>query len=147
LLVTHNVLEAERVVDRVALINSGRVVAEGTPGELKARLGEAIRLELWLRDGTALSAMQRASLAEMGLLRQPRPHQLMLLVPQERAGSIIDQVLTQISPAAVEDFRLATASLEDVYIELVGRPIEDGRANVQGATDGAEAIAGAREDE
>jgi energy-coupling factor transporter ATP-binding protein EcfA2 len=36
-LVTHNVLEAERVIQRVAVMNSGRIVALGTPGELKAR--------------------------------------------------------------------------------------------------------------
>ena len=37
LLVTHNVIEAERSVDRLAILDEGRVIAEGTPAELKAR--------------------------------------------------------------------------------------------------------------
>ena len=61
LLVTHNVLEAERVVERVALIDEGRVLAEGTPGAMKSRLGDTIRLELWLRDGAELSRAQESS--------------------------------------------------------------------------------------
>lgn len=125
LLVTHNVLEAERVVDRVALINAGRIVAEGTPGALKARLGEAIRLDVWLQDGAALTESQQSRLAEFGTLRQLRPQHVMLLVPPGGVGATIDRVLGEIGAAALEDFHLATASLEDVYIELVGHLLEE----------------------
>ena len=124
LLVTHNVLEAERVVDRVALIDEGRVLAEGTPGAMKSRLGDSIRLELWLRDGAALTRAQEAHLSTLGALHQPRPRHLLLRVPQEQVGWTIDQVLAEVGTEAVEDFRLATASLEDVYVEMVGRSLE-----------------------
>ena len=125
LLVTHNVLEAERVVDRVALIDEGRVLAEGTPGAMKSRLGDTIRLELWLRDGAALSRAQEAQLSTLGALHHPRPRHILLRVPQERVGRTIDSVLAEIGADAVEDFRLATASLEDVYVEMVGRSLEE----------------------
>ncbi len=125
LLVTHNVLEAERVVDRVALIDEGRVLGEGTPGAMKSRLGDTIRLELWLRDGAALTRAQETKLSTLGTLHQPRPQHLLLRVPQDRVGRTIDLVLTEIGTEAVEDFRLATASLEDVYVEIVGRSLED----------------------
>ena len=125
LLVTHNVLEAERVVDRVALIDEGRVLAEGTPGAMKSRLGDTIRLELWLRDGAALTRAQEAHLSTLGALHHPRPRHLLLRVPQEQVGQTIDQVLAEIGADAVEDFRLATASLEDVYVEMVGRSLEE----------------------
>ncbi len=125
LLVTHNVLEAERVVDRVALIDEGRVLAEGTPGAMKGRLGDSIRLELWLRDGAALTRAQETKLSMLGTLHQPRPQHLLLRVPQDRVGRTIDLVLSEIGTEAVEDFRLATASLEDVYVEIVGRSLED----------------------
>ncbi len=125
LLVTHNVLEAERVVDRVALIDEGRVLAEGTPGAMKSRLGDTIRLELWLREGFALTRAQETQLGALGAMRQPRPRHLLLRVPQERVGNIIDRVLAEIGADAVEDFRLATASLEDVYVELVGRSLDE----------------------
>ena len=51
LLVTHNVLEAERCVDRLAIVDHGRVVAQGTPAALKGELGGALRLELVLEPG------------------------------------------------------------------------------------------------
>lgn len=125
LLVTHNVLEAERVVDRVALIDEGRVLAEGTPGAMKGRLGDTIRLELWLRDGAELTRSQELELSELGTLHQPRPQHLLLRVPQDRVGKTIDRVLAEVGTESVEDFRLATASLEDVYVEIVGRSLED----------------------
>src|SRR5205814_1026336 len=48
LLVTHNVLEAERCVDRLAIVDHGRVLATGTPAALKTDLGAPLRLELVL---------------------------------------------------------------------------------------------------
>ena len=62
LLVTHNVIEAERSVDRLAILDEGRVIAEGTPAELKARLGAALRLELVL-DPEAADCRSRRSVA------------------------------------------------------------------------------------
>src|SRR5690606_38950341 len=46
ILVTHNVLEAERVIQRVGIINHGRIMALGRVGELKARVDQRVRLEL-----------------------------------------------------------------------------------------------------
>jgi ABC-type multidrug transport system ATPase subunit len=125
LLVTHNVLEAEHVVDRVALVNAGRVVALGTPGALKARIGEGVRLEIWLQDGVSLAEAQTARLATLGSLRWPRPQQLSLIVSPRAIGATVDQVLAEIGPNALADFRLATVSLEDVYVEMVGRSLAD----------------------
>ena len=140
LLVTHNVLEAERVVDRVALIDEGRVLAEGTPGAMKSRLGDTIRLELWLRDGAALTRAQELRLSALGALHHPRPRHLLLRVPQERVGETIDRVLDEIGVEAVEDFRLATASLEDVYVEIVGRSLEDSESEAAAYSSNGEEV-------
>ena len=136
LLVTHNVLEAERVVDSVALIDEGRVLAEGTPGAMKSRLGDTIRLELWLRDGTALTRAQEAHLSTLGAHCTIRDRGTCCLrVPQEQVGRTIDQVLAEVGTDAVEDFRLATASLEDVYVEMVGRSLEESENGEAAASD------------
>ena len=52
LLVTHNVVEAERSVDRLAILDRGRTVVEGTPAELKASVAGELRLELTLEPGS-----------------------------------------------------------------------------------------------
>jgi ABC-2 type transport system ATP-binding protein len=122
-------------VDRVALINHGNLVAQGTPGALKARVGEGIRLEVWLEDGVSLKDEQLARLGALGTLRRPRAQQLTLIVPPEQIGGTVDAVLAEIGAAALADFRLATVSLEDVYVALVGRRIEDDEDDV-GAANG-----------
>src|SRR5207244_8147408 len=48
-LVTHNVLEAETVLNRVAVLDQGRVIAEDTPGRLKALVSDKVRLDLVAR--------------------------------------------------------------------------------------------------
>ncbi len=53
-LVTHNVLEAESVLDRVAVLDAGRIIACDTPGRLKAQVSDEVRLELvWREDAAA----------------------------------------------------------------------------------------------
>ncbi len=52
LLVTHNVIEAERSVDRLAILDHGRVLTEGTPADLKAGIADDLRLELVLDPGS-----------------------------------------------------------------------------------------------
>ena len=61
-LVTHNVLEAETVLDRVAVLDRGRVIAEDTPGRLKAMVSDEVRLDLvWRSDPPAGRSHRRAS--------------------------------------------------------------------------------------
>lgn len=56
---THYLLEAECAVRRVTLIDAGRVVALGTPGELKRRMADRVRLEVRLRPGSVGDAEPR----------------------------------------------------------------------------------------
>jgi ABC-2 type transport system ATP-binding protein len=115
LLVTHNVIEAERSVDRLAILDEGRVIAEGTPAALKARVGAALRLELVLDPGTpeppaspfALSAVQVGN-------------RLMVGVPMDRAGEAVTWAEWLKTAGSVEEFTLGPATLEDVYVALVG---------------------------
>lgn len=63
LLVTHNVIEAETVLDRVAVIDQGRVIACDTPGGLKARVSGEVRLELVWRESAPLGFPRSRSCA------------------------------------------------------------------------------------
>jgi ABC-2 type transport system ATP-binding protein len=116
LLVTHNVVEAERSVDRLAILDRGRVVVEGTPAELKAGVADDLRLDLALEPG-------RETLEPPGwAIRVAREngHRMVVTVPADRAGDAAAWALAQQNSACVEAFGLAPATLEDAYVALVG---------------------------
>ena len=118
ILVTHNVLEAERVIQRVAVMQNGRVIALGTPGELKARSGGRIRLEFRLKDGAVFAPNDLTSLAELGTLEQPRPDNYRLYIQAQHVAAATDMMVNTIGLDCLDDFRLAPPSLEDVYLAL-----------------------------
>ena len=123
LLVTHNVIEAERSVDRLAILDQGRVIAEGTPAELKGRLGAALRLELVLSPDSVdvpVSPLP-GSTVSVG-------NRLMVGIPMDGAGQAVTWAESLQRAGAIEEFTLGPATLEDVYVALVGgvetRPAE-----------------------
>ncbi len=123
LLVTHNVVEAERSVDRLAILDAGRVIAEGTPAELKARLGAELRLELVIDPTTT-----ELPVSPFGQSVVPVGNRLMVGVPRDAAGTALGWAESLQRAGTVEEFTLGPATLEDVYVALVGgreaRPAE-----------------------
>lgn len=115
LLVTHNVIEAERSVDRLAILDEGRVIAEGTAAELKGRLGAALRLELVLDPDSPSTPV-----SPFGLPAVPVGNRLMVGVPKDGAGQAVAWAEALKSAGSVEEFTLGPATLEDVYVALVG---------------------------
>lgn len=123
LLVTHNVLEAEWAVGRVAIVDRGKVVALGTPGELKAGLGDEVRLEVVLKPAAAQNGqLERAEehLGRLGRRLALRAGHYAVFVPRRGVGAAVDALMADLD-GAVDDFRLAPPSLEDVYIHHTGR--------------------------
>ncbi len=123
LLVTHNVLEAERSVDRLALIAEGRLVASGTPAALRALATGDLRLELVCEPGTALPAAPGFALSSVGA----GPRLYITLAPKDVDAAVAwaDALRKQ---GIVEDFTLGGATLEDVYIQVVGQTAKVGAA-------------------
>lgn len=115
LLVTHNVVEAERSVDRLAILDAGRVVASGTPAELKAGLHEELRLELVLEPGPADRPR-----SPFGGRVTAAGNRLMVGVPLDGAGEAVAWAESLQRAGAIEEFTLGPATLEDVYVALVG---------------------------
>ena len=130
LLVTHNVVEAERAVDRLAILDHGRVVVEGTPAALKERVADDLRLELVLEPGAALGDLPSFVLGAVG-----NGGRHLATVPAAAAGQAVGWAETLQRTGRVEEYRLGPATLEDVYVELVGRP--DPLANGNGAASSA----------
>lgn len=121
LLVTHNVVEAERSVERLVILDEGKVVAEGTPAELKARVADDLRLEIVLEPGSETPQMPDfvTSCTVVG----PR---IMAHLPSDRAGAALTWMEELKASGCVDEFGITPATLEDVYVELVRKVADNG---------------------
>ena len=117
-LVTHNVIEAETVLDRVAVIDEGRVIACDTPGGLKARVDGAVRLDLVWRDAPPADLPVIAALLPRAAVNGRR---WTLRTDPDEARELVAAITAGPAFAALDDFSLSTPSLEDVYLVLGGR--------------------------
>jgi ABC-2 type transport system ATP-binding protein len=117
-LTTQYLDEADHLADRIAVIDGGRVVAEGTPAALKERIGGR-RLDLTLTDATTF-----AEIARMlgGRAVRSDPNQLGIGVATDGSAAHVRAVLDEIDPdrRAVRDFTVHSATLDDVFLSLTG---------------------------
>ncbi|HUV44662.1 MAG TPA: ABC transporter ATP-binding protein [Dehalococcoidales bacterium] len=116
LLVTHNVLEAERVVNRLAIINDGRVIGQGTPATLKESEGESLRLELILEPDA--EPPQPADFLIQSLISNRR---MITRVGKDNITTAIEWARNLKEEGIVEEFSLGPTTLEDTYVRMVGR--------------------------
>jgi ABC-2 type transport system ATP-binding protein len=123
ILVTHDVAEAEHALNRVAIIDRGRVVVAGTPAELKADLAHRTRIELVVSDTASLDA--RTLAAEIGGETRIRGRHVSAWVPADLALRTLEKVMSSAGPESFEDVRMITPSLEDVYLEAAGHVLEE----------------------
>jgi ABC-2 type transport system ATP-binding protein len=131
LLVTHNVVEAERSVEGLVILDEGRVVAEGTPSQLKQRFADDLRLEIVLEPGTEVPRMPDfvTSCTVVGL-------HVLAHLPAQRAEAALRWMEDLKADGCVDEFGITPASLEDVYVDLVGK-VADANGDPNGATQGA----------
>ncbi|MGW2088793.1 ATP-binding cassette domain-containing protein [Streptomyces sp. NPDC001880] len=121
-LVTHNVLEAEKAVHRVAVMHGGRITALGTPGELKERMGDKVRMELFVKDGESLRPHELDRLEAVGsVVPGSREGTYLIHSEPEAMPDLVKAVTGDLGMARVDDFRLTRPTLEDVYLSLDGK--------------------------
>jgi ABC-2 type transport system ATP-binding protein len=116
LLTTQYLEEADQLADQVAVLDNGRIVAEGSPAELKSRIpGGHIQLRF-----TAAQALRSA--AEMLPNAAPDLDQLILQVPDTGSVASIRQVLNELDDAGidVEHLSVHTPDLDDVFFAVTG---------------------------
>jgi ABC-2 type transport system ATP-binding protein len=121
LLVTHNVLEAEKAVDRLALIASGRLVAEGTPSSLKAADRAQMRLQVMLVPG-----VETPELPAWGGSPVRVGNNLVTTIAEADAPSGITWAAGLIDAGVAEEYALGASTLEDAYIRLTSDMPVDG---------------------
>ncbi len=121
LLVTHNVLEAERAVERLAMMRAGRIVAQGTPATLKASLRGQLRLEVVLEPTADEPAPPGFAPAPVRVGRR-----LIYTLDETAATDAIEWARGLTAWGVAQEFDLGASSLEEVYVRLVGGADEAG---------------------
>jgi ABC-2 type transport system ATP-binding protein len=120
ILVTHFMEEAERLCDRVALIDSGRVVALGTPASLamQARGGKVVR---FLPSGPHFDDQLLTGLPEVTRVEHEGPHVIVT-----GTGELVNAVILTLAAAGVtaRDVQLDSSNLEDAFVKLTGKHTE-----------------------
>lgn len=119
---THYMEEAERLADRIVIVDHGRVVAEGTLTQLLARLPAAQQLQLDLDAAPELAALKDLPGVKSVQLHDAR---LILGVDDLDATPAVLQALTA-QGRRVRHLSSGRASLEDVFLHLTGRTLRDG---------------------
>ena len=140
LLSSHYLEEVEALADQLAIIDAGRVIAEGSPDQLKQRLG-GDRVTLRIREfSNADEATQvRALLEPLDGVRQvvvnrSQGFSLNLVI---EGGAVIDQLRQTLEAAGLPVFALAQSrpSLDDVYLQATGRTLMDAELAIAGQRD------------
>jgi ABC-2 type transport system ATP-binding protein len=125
LLTTQNLDEADHLADRIAVLKEGKVMAEGTPAQLKASVGSGV-LQVNLRDPAARPIAVRLLEEFLGMkaLLASDPRALSIRVADSsRAGRALLELSR--SKVAVDEFSLSQPSLDEVFLTLTGHPTKN----------------------
>jgi len=116
IITTHYMEEAERLCDRVAIIDMGRIVALDTPAKLKERVGGEV-LKLKIRN-------PRLDRLKKGYIKKVETKGDYLYLTVEDAGKHLQEILAEVGE--VESVELRTPTLNDVFLHYTGREIREG---------------------
>lgn len=125
LLTTQYLDEADQLADRIAVIDHGKVIAEGTSGELKASVGTG-KLHVRVFDpeirAQAAEVLEQAIQTEVQLGTDP-----LVLTAQVSDTKLVSKALLAFEDAniAITDFSLGQPSLDEVFLTLTGKPADD----------------------
>jgi ABC-2 type transport system ATP-binding protein len=124
LLTTHYMEEAERLCDQVAIVDRGRVIARGTPGELVASLGAEHVVEFAIGDGASLDEPALAAVDGVATaVRRNGTYRISVAELHRTVPALLAELRRQ--DVQLTELRTHSATLEDVFVELTGRQLRE----------------------
>lgn len=122
-LTTHDMDEADRLSDRVAIVDRGHVLVCDTPAALRRAQGDGVIELRFVGDGSAQDVAAAALAGARGLTVRPAPG--LLTVRADDPTAALPVVLTALAAAGAQpdEVRLRAPSLEDVFLDLTGRSL------------------------
>ena len=123
LLTTHYMDEAERLCDRVAVVDKGKVIAIGSPAELISRIGGEHVIQFAFKNHQESQTMAAESFTDLPSVRAARPDADGFQLTVEATHQCIPALISRLTERNMELSRLTTrhVSLEDVFVSLTGR--------------------------
>ncbi|MCU1336141.1 MAG: ABC-type multidrug transport system, ATPase component, partial [Bryobacterales bacterium] len=123
LLTTHYMDEAERLCDRVAIMDHGKVIAHGTPRELIASIG----VEHVVEFSAGSTTLDLAGVSRIACVRDVRSENGTVLMQVTELHQAVPAVLAELGRQGVPltELRTHSATLEDVFVHLTGRNLRD----------------------
>ncbi len=128
ILTTHNMDEAERLADRVAIIDHGRLLVQDTPQALKQRLGGGDVMEIGLNGaGEAGLLKAQEALKSLGGEMTIDAQRGVLVIRALNAVGTLPTIVSGLNAAGIQpaDLRMRANTLEDVFIQLTGRGLRE----------------------
>jgi len=134
LLTTQYLDEADQLADQIAVIEGGRVIAEGTPDQLKAKTGDS-RIRLTLAGGSDLATAVGALGPLVSGPVEADPERLRIVAPIPAREGITSDAVRSLDAAGVRvtDVDVTRPSLDDVFLALTGHGTDDRRTDGHGA--------------
>ncbi len=124
LLTTHYIEEAEKLCDRVAIVDEGRIVAMGTPRQIQEKVLASSTIEIECGRPLEEASLPHWSSGEKSSLDQGRTR---LSVTSNRPAKTIVEMVKWLDEKGIElvDIRIKRPSLEDAFIELTGKSLRE----------------------
>ncbi len=123
-LTTHYMDEAERLCDRIAVVDHGRIIAEGTPRELIRSLGGDHVIEIAVEEGGPMLPEDLSGLPSVRAVHAEAGHLVLTVVePHVAIAPLLERVAS--SGSRLSSLATRHASLEDVFVSLTGRHLRD----------------------
>jgi ABC-2 type transport system ATP-binding protein len=124
LLCTQYLEEADQLADGIAVIDHGKVIAEGTPAQLKASVGSGA-LHVRLMDPRQRPEAEEVLNRHLGAVAlEPDPAALSVMCSDPDRGAVAVAALSR-AGVRIADFSLGQPSLDEVFLALTGHPAEE----------------------